>query len=89
MGACGVSVNHSFSLTHRFSIVSDGVMEKQQAIAAIRERANGVRVPIYKLCESVKVSPATFTRWKTNPESARWSVIGRLEKELNRLEAEA
>jgi len=61
-------------------------MEKQQAIAAIRERANGVRIPIYKLCESVKVSPATFTRWKTNPESARWSVIGRLEKALTELE---
>jgi len=62
-------------------------MEKQQAIAAIRERANGVRIPIYKLCESVKVSPATFTRWNSNPESARWSVIGRLEKKLTEMEA--
>lgn len=60
--------------------------DKASAIEAIRKRADQVRVPIYKVCEAVRVSPATLTRWKSDPESARWSTIGRLEKHLSKLE---
>jgi len=62
--------------------------DKATAIAAIRKRADQVRVPIYKVCEAVRVSPATLTRWKADPEAARWSTIGRLENHLSKLEAE-
>jgi len=41
---------------------------------------------MYKLCEAIKMSPATLTRWTADPEAARWSSIGRLEKQLDKLE---
>lgn len=62
--------------------------DQAAAIEAIRKRADQVRVPMYKLCEAVRMSPATLTRWKSDPESARWSSIGRLEKHLTKLEKE-
>jgi len=63
--------------------------EQAAAIEAIRKRADRARIPMYKLCEAVNMSPATLTRWKSDPESARWSSIGRLEKHLAKLEQEA
>lgn len=60
--------------------------EQATAIEAIRKRADQARVPMYKVCEEAKIAPATLTRWKTDPASARWSTIGKLEKALTRIE---
>lgn len=62
--------------------------DKATAIEAIRQRADKARVPIYKVCEAAKVSPANLTRWKSEPDVARWSTIGRLERILDKIEAE-
>lgn len=62
--------------------------EQAAAIEAIRKRADQARIPMYKLCEAVRMSPATLTRWKADPDTARWSSIGRLERHLDKIEKE-
>lgn len=82
-------VNHSFIVDpHLFFCIVTVMTEQAAAIEAIRKRADRARIPMYKLCEAVRMSPATLTRWKKDPSLARWSSIGRLEKELDRIEGE-
>ena len=65
-------------------------MDKAEAIQAIAKRSDAVRVPIYKLCGMADppVAPSTFTRWKSAPDMAHWSTIGKLEAALDAIEQE-
>lgn len=79
-------VNRLFIVAPLFVLRYVSGMTKAAAIQAIRQRADQARIPMYKLCEAIKMSPATLTRWTADPEAARWSSIGRLEKHLDKLE---
>ena len=67
---------------------SPSIMEKQQAIIAVRQRAVAVNVPIYMVCERADIAPSTLTRWRTQPDKAQWAKINRLAEAMTEIEQE-
>lgn len=63
-------------------------MDKQAALTALLQRCFDARIPVYKLCDLAKVSRATPSRWKANPNSINPSTLGKMEDALGAYERE-
>lgn len=62
-------------------------MDKQTALSALLQRCFDARLPVYQLCDLAKVSRATPSRWKANPESISALTLGKMELALAQIEA--
>lgn len=63
------------------------IMDKQTALANLLQRCFDARLPVYQLCDLAGVSRATPSRWKLKPSSINPTTLGKLEAELDKIEA--
>jgi len=61
-------------------------MDIKEALGSIERRAFDARIPLYKLCKQAGVAPSTVTRWRAGMKPGV-TTIGKLERELDRIEA--
>lgn len=78
-------VNRYFSLTFVFIARISAAMDTKPLMDALRQRAFDARLPLYKLCEQAKVSPAVFTR-SNQGATTSMRALSALEKAMTHIE---
>lgn len=63
-------------------------MDRKTLMAAVERRATDARIGLSQLCHQAGLSRTIATRWQNNAYTPLLPTIGRLEVELDRIEAE-
>ena len=64
------------------------MFDREEAFRAVEQRALALRVPMSTVCDGAAISRSTAHYWHKRGNLPKMSTIGRLERELDRIEKE-